>query len=448
MEEKIIKLSRSTGKPPVNSFALDQLAWNVRTGLLWAKTQDENGSEHVVCIGQATVPGSGHARMHSMTDPLDHAPVDPDFYGMIPRANPTTGAWELVPMVTGTGSESIHIPELKYEFSTYPIDGTAQNDIIKCWWESKNIQFLDYNPEIWSFQYKKLRRKRNVTSNHFGKEFFPDSTLHDKTQWPTNYAEYDPDLFRMNINGTSSDYAFESLESLDLRTYQIQFTVSNYEFGSIRTCVGGDSWGEYRSSNGTFTEIVQCVSAESLKFYCDDVNSHLSVTFISAKPVSVSSLETVKSSRRWRHQSHLNGINHLGLNQYTGAMTSECDALSLTGRKTEFPLTSILNKTKQILPIDPWDYYLNGTAQPPILITSLADLDVPGFCISLPGNKYYSAQFRFCITIDNPDYDPQNGSQPKLFGPLGDIITMRYTKLFDSNYRIKFSRENQGLKLI
>ena len=62
---------------------------------------------------------------------------------------------------SGTGDSSIFIPQLKLDSGYYTDENitVVKTDKIRCYWESADKNFLNYNPEVWIFRRKNYKRR-------------------------------------------------------------------------------------------------------------------------------------------------------------------------------------------------------------------------------------------------------------------------------------------------
>lgn len=92
-----------------------------KTGLQYIR--DDKATEDVTATGKG-VAAKSHARLHSMVNPLDHDKVLAADYGKIPRANQTTGVWELVAFPTFSDN---YINALSFDAGTHVLTASYVN---------------------------------------------------------------------------------------------------------------------------------------------------------------------------------------------------------------------------------------------------------------------------------------------------------------------------------
>jgi len=113
-----------------------------------------------------------HDRQHDMLSLADHAASSPENRGKLLGFNAETGYPEAVDKST-LGGGGIIIPQLQLDSGRYMVDGEDRQivDQLRCWWQSNDTRFLNYNPEVWLFRYKKNRRKIRTGVNIGDKKF-------------------------------------------------------------------------------------------------------------------------------------------------------------------------------------------------------------------------------------------------------------------------------------
>ena len=84
---------------------------------------------------------------------------------------------------------------------------------------------------------------------------------------------------------TSSDNRIEQDGIVsDGNTYAITFTILNYNSGSIRLRLG-NTYGEYTSGNGTYTQYIQCTTNDKFRIYASSSGADLSLDNVSVKEI-------------------------------------------------------------------------------------------------------------------------------------------------------------------
>ena len=457
-----IWVSNTAGrKPSVNQLelAVSNLGFNRVDCLFYGLKMHGDGSKSVECLGESLTPGSTHDRLHAMFSADDHAPATGTNRGKIPYSDPVTGIWSGIELPDpGTGGETIRIPQLKLAFGCEKESGVFQHDVIRANWESENVQFLDLNPEIWMFRYKPIVRRINPVFITNLTEVCPNVTLDTADHWALTECTIADGVCHIETSESVEQLMICDYEVYPLTTYEVSFQIKNYVTGSITASIGGVS-GTLRnpgpipdSGDGFYVERIRALTNEGLKFSKPlHEDAKFDIDNISYKYVEVDYTRITR--RNWRHEPHLNGIKYPGSNFYNGSIRCQCAEIEASGRKTEFGLTALTSQERQIIPIDVFDFYFNAADYSRIADDAALDL-LNGNVSKAKGGWSKSIQLRFAIVIDNPDYTVGSALNPKLTGPLSDETTMRLVKLGTipahpsrNYYRVKFSRENQGIKL-
>jgi hypothetical protein len=85
--------------------------------------------------------------------------------GITVETDPVFQAWLATNPLSNGGS--IDIPKLQLDSGRYHSDGGdyAIVDTLRCWWQSNARKWLDYNPEIWLFRYKRNFRTKEINES-------------------------------------------------------------------------------------------------------------------------------------------------------------------------------------------------------------------------------------------------------------------------------------------
>lgn len=331
----------------------------------------------------------------------------------------------------GIVTSEIIIPEVKLDAGHYRETGDSAPmlDTLKASWESFNKEFLKYNPEIWVFRRKTYTRRSMLT------ESWTTDILNNAGQLTppvTQFDTYGGDriTFANSRCEFSDAYAGEYMFALYLESvllenswYRVIFQVSGYVSGGIH----------YEFGNYVSMDFGQMNISQDLQFHTGSdptkpfkIVSSFDGTTLNVDYIFIIQRErtySMKHHKKWTHEPHLNGIKFEGSNYWAGNTNSQVDEISDNGRHTEFPCP-LIPSSKLAIPIDPFEYYF-GRSPDKVLHKIDENSTWSDYAyIVASGRESLSIPFRFAIVIDNPDSTAWN---PKMIGPLSDIIYMRVT---------------------
>lgn len=147
--------------------------------------------------------------------------------------------------------------------------------------------------------------------------------------------------------------------------------------------------------------------------------------------------------KKWTHEPHLNGIKFPSSNYYSGSINCVIDEIRTVGRHTEFSLTTTKSGEKMTIPLDPYDYIYGLTSEGYVKLSDSTDYSKLDN-IKITGRRdSKSLPLRFAIAIDNPNTEDDN---PKIIGPMSDIIYMRYGRDGGNENIIKYFWNEIDLK--
>ena len=89
---------------------------------------------------------------------------------------------------------------------------------------------------------------------------------------------------KANVDTASNNRIEQDGIVSDGNTYAITFTILNYNSGSIRLRLG-NTYGEYTSGNGTYTQYIQCTTNDKFRIYASSSGADLSIDNVSVKEV-------------------------------------------------------------------------------------------------------------------------------------------------------------------
>jgi hypothetical protein len=318
-------------------------------------------------------------------------------------------------------SDTVIIPRLKLESGLleHALQTRPRRDSLKCWFESYNLSFLDYNPEVWLFKRKSYSR-RKLKSEELGNEFMLTGfTIPSQWNCDENVSvESDVMLFENAADGSSG--ARIETNFYRYRYYEVAFEIKEYESGGV-TMSFGDYVSELRNADGIYTARVKATNFNPELVFTATGTTSLIITMVSVKQYIRFFDNTLK--KRWAHEPHLNGIKYPGSNFYTGETSSEVAELAATGRHTEFPMTSVAPRQKMTVPLNQYEYFHAQSISQNRRILLSDELDLSD-CHDLKcsGKQNLSTSFRIAIVIDNPD---TSSPVKKLVGDLSDEFWIR-----------------------
>ncbi|PKP46816.1 MAG: hypothetical protein CVT94_13460 [Bacteroidetes bacterium HGW-Bacteroidetes-11] len=318
-------------------------------------------------------------------------------------------------------SDAIVIPRLKLESGLleHPLQNRPRRDSIRCWWESHNPRFLDYNPEVWLFK-RRSYSKRKLRNEELGSEIL-HSGFDNPAQWDCgenvniNEGSMHFDDAADGSTGTRIDANF-----FRYRYYEVAFEIKSYVSGGV-IMTFGNAVGELRSDDGIYSARVKATNFDPELVFTASGTTQLRITNVSVKQYIRFFDNTLK--KRWAHEPHLNGIKYPGFNFYTGETSSEVTELAATGRHTEFPLTALATRQKMVLPLNQYEYFHAQSISQNRRVLLSDEIDLSD-CHDLKcaGKQNLSTSFRIAIVIDNPDSTSQ---VKKIIGDLSDEFWIR-----------------------
>lgn len=402
---------------------------------IWDIAQQEYGSaEGVILILQANPglslsddlePGRvlniwSEKAVQTLSEIISVEPFGSQLHGLLQ-------AWALLIVNNNTTSaqvdDAVIIPTLKLESglfrdSTSMIPGRV--DTLKCWWESDNLRFLEYNPEVWLFKRKSYSR-RKLISETLGNEMIVNGFTYAST-WVCGENVSIADNAMIFSNAVVGNYgALLSPAFVRHRYYEVSFEVIEMEAGSSVMVSLGNDQGDVISENGVYSKRMQRTNeTDEFKFTCVS-NGDFKIINVSVKQWIRYFDKQLK--KRWAHESHLNGIKYPGSNFYTGETSSEVTELAATGRHTEFPLTAFATRQKMILPLNQYEYFhaYSISKNRRVMLSDETDLsDIND--LKCAGEQNLSTAFKIAIVIDNPD---TSSPVKKIIGDMSETFYIR-----------------------
>ncbi|KAF0203154.1 MAG: hypothetical protein FD170_1426 [Bacteroidetes bacterium] len=317
-------------------------------------------------------------------------------------------------------SDAIIIPRLKLESGLFQasVEGMPRRDVMKTWWESSNLRFLDYNPEVWLFKRKNYSR-RKLISETLGNEIF-GTGFSIPEQWECSEGVTVGGSMRF-IEASAGSYGTRTNTILiRYRYYEVAFEISEFVSGSIVMSFG-NFVDEPRSGNGIFRVRVKATNFDPQFTFTCGKGTSLQITMVSVKQYIRYFDKTLK--KRWSHEPHLNGSKYPGSNFYTGETSSEVAELAETGRHTEFELTALLPRQKMIVPINQYEYYHAHSISQGRRVMLSDETDLTDLTnLKCSGKQNLSTSFKLAIVIDNPD---TASPVKKIIGDLSDEFWIR-----------------------
>lgn len=372
---------------------------------------------------------------------------------------------------SGGGGACLEIPKLKLDSGYYREYPSARRDYDSLYakWESENREFLNYNPEIWTFRPRIFMKKKFLSERVSEINLMPTywNQIYPPLTWELSelVSFVDGELALQFDDCTVDDYArFNWRTDLAIN----KEAIISFELASG---IGGTSIfsGGVRVGTNIVDGVPQEYSEEFttqgvhtfrfrnrkfttpkylFKFEATANPTNLVIRNITLHPILKQF--NIKSHNKWNHEPHLNGVKYPGGNYYAGGTASLVPGIAETGRHTEFALTAQSGEFQPVN-LDVWEYVYGMSGNlyapnyyTPVRLTSGFDYQAASVMkINIAGckkNRAKRAAFRFAIVIDNPDY-PETSGIPKLIGPLSDLMFL-VTSYLGPEYKgyVKFNK--------
>lgn len=317
----------------------------------------------------------------------------------------------------------IVIPRLQMSFGHFRAAGdpVAVRDSLYAQWDSADLSFLQYNPEIWSFR-KRNNFRRKLISEYLGEELCLDPECEKPEAWVvTGNVEVDGGViaFTNAAGGDSIAQILSTSTAIPWAWYELTFTISGYSSGIIRASY----------SNGVSTDIT-ADGTYTIRLRRTSANPGISFTAYGASTTTLR-IDDVSFKRvyrefdlshkkKWAHEPHENGAKYPNSNFWAGQTVCKVASIQASGRQTEFPLTAARGE-KQLIELDPYEYiYAQSKATNEFFklsdSTNLSTIKA----LEAAGRGTLSIGFRFAIVIDHPLV-----AGHKLIGDLSDEVFLR-----------------------
>lgn len=331
------------------------------------------------------------------------------------------GASVTPPVVVGS---EIIIPQLRMDVGgyretgdPYPMLGT-----LKASWQAFNTEFLKYNPEIWVFRRKSYTRRLMLSeswTNYVINALFAAPVL----DWQANGDNVAFANDRVEFTNADAGESISFIPTgafLKGKIFRIIVNCTSYTLGGWHF-----KFGTYESMDygvGNFVLEVQFHESQDASQFSiissfDNTTLHIDNVYVIERERTYA----IKQHKKWTHEPHLNGVKFEGSNFWSGSTQSPVDEIADTGRHTEFTCP-LVSEQKLKIEIDPFEYYFgytdDGVRHKIDENSTWSDFNA----IVTSGRRgSLNIPFRFAIVIDNPDTE---GKDPKMIGPLSDIIHM------------------------
>lgn len=120
-------------------------------------------------------------------------------------------------------------------------------------------------------------------------DFATDSNWAKGSGWSINNG-------KASVNTTTINVALTQDGIITVgKTYKVVYEVKDFVAGSIRVRLG-DTWGSYRTANGTYTEYLVATTNTDFRFYATAATTELSIDNVSVKQVDPNDRWTVVNS--------------------------------------------------------------------------------------------------------------------------------------------------------
>ena len=320
----------------------------------------------------------------------------------------------------------IEPPQLKLDSGNYATVYHSFHflDTLRCYWDSSNKAFLNYNPEVWVFRKRNYDRRSKTKNTTYGSNLVSHGAFEagDASHWncDANVVISGGKLnFIAAADGSTANLA-DVLDLVTWKNYEISFEVTNHSSGYVYFDMHGE--GSVQATfNGTWSNIIRCNNQSSgLKFVCQGTST-FSIDNLVIREVVYNRVNI--KHKKWTHEPHLNGVKYPVSKYFSGAMQSEECPIASVGRHTEFPLTALKNNDKMVIPLDPFEYYFGDNHSGPLAVID-EHFDYETYDPVILGRDGLLITFRFAIVVDNPDSE---ADCPKLIGQLSDPVTMIMT---------------------
>lgn len=317
-----------------------------------------------------------------------------------------------------------------------------RRDTLQAKWVSKDLRFLDYNPEIWLFT--RNPRTKIVRSNWVvhPTELLPEGDFLSPKLWTIYYPETGTAINNGALHFLWSDI-YDHYPSADINTvleygarYDISYEVFDYVSGKVHVNIG--AWNPQSlsaMSNGFYKANVltrfEPEDPRKIKLSLHGFSSHglgcnLKVRNISIKKTTGNVMCTLH--KKWKHHSHMNGIKFPNSMFYSGETVSYITEIKQFGRHTEWELISESGEYQNV-DFNPYEFLRRGDDKGNVVTDDFDFMNMyPTFT-----NSKRNMGMRYAIVIDNPD---PLSDDPKLIGPLSEFINMRIITVEDHYARI------------
>lgn len=303
-------------------------------------------------------------------------------------------------------------------------------------WSALNTNFLQYNPQIWTY------KMNNYTKIVYQLPLENNINVLEGSLWTILDPEVCSDLGNgfYHIEGNKSSVLLENSFITSKSVYRLSFDVSNYVEGSRFYSQIGTYTGHNKviKGNGRYYQYIYSVNDnfDSLILF---INGTVNFDISNIQLIECTGRFYRKRIKQWKHESHLNGVNFPNGKYYCSKSYHPfIPWVAENGRKTEFP--NIGNNDQWYnFGIDVFDYIFAGNQH----LNGVEGFRICEYPIISPNRR--RSRFRFAIVIDNPNY-PETSDNPKLRGPLSDIIELRLDRMSRTEqdwwYKITWGNQN------